>query len=84
MTPAEEARYKAGFTIAEAAQRARVSPKYLRAIERNGGCAYSLAMRLARLYRANATVFLTRPLERAETLNELKTRTKSTGKRKAV
>ncbi len=58
MTPAERARHCANLTIEEAAHRARVCVQYLRRVERSGDCSYVLAMRLARLYRCSANVFL--------------------------
>jgi transcriptional regulator with XRE-family HTH domain len=56
--PAAQAREAAGFTIEEAAKRARVCVAYLRRIERNGSCSFPLAMRLSRLYQCSANVFL--------------------------
>jgi transcriptional regulator with XRE-family HTH domain len=60
MTAAAIARMKAGLSLEEAAKRARVCSAYLRRIERSGGCSYPLAVRLARLYRCSANVFLYR------------------------
>src|SRR5579863_1246636 len=57
---ARDAREKAGLSVEEAAKRARVCVPYLRAVERRGGASYVLAMRLARLYRCSATIFLYR------------------------
>lgn len=58
MSPAQRARVNAALTIEEAARRARVCVSYLRRVERSGDCSYVLAMRLARLYRCSANVFL--------------------------
>ncbi len=54
----EQARLAAGLTVEAAAQRARIGPKYLRAIERRGSAPYVLAERLARLYRVPLDTFL--------------------------
>lgn len=58
MSEAVVARERVGLSIQEAARRARVCVPYLRAVERRGGASYVLAMRLARLYRCSATMFL--------------------------
>jgi transcriptional regulator with XRE-family HTH domain len=55
--PAEEARKRAGLTLNEAARRARITPAYLKRVERLGA-AYILARRLARLYACPIDVFL--------------------------
>lgn len=58
MNPAADARKRAGLELSEAAKRARVCVSYLRRVERSGDCSYVLAMRLSRLYRCSANVFL--------------------------
>lgn len=59
MTPAIQARQQAGLTLEQAAKQARIGIPYLRAIEKGrGACSYPLAMRLSRLYRCSANVFL--------------------------
>jgi transcriptional regulator with XRE-family HTH domain len=59
MTSAAQAREAAGFTLEQAAKKARICTSYLRAIEKGRGtCSYPLAMRLSRLYRCSANVFL--------------------------
>lgn len=60
MSEAANARNRAGLTIEDAAQKARVCTQYLRGIERGRGtyCSYPLALRLARLYGCSANVFL--------------------------
>ena len=54
---AREARLDAGLSLAEAARRARVSPAYLRRVEREGA-PYVLARRLASLYTCRIDLFL--------------------------
>lgn len=58
MTPAAQARKKAGLELTEAAQQASICETYLRRVEKSGGCSYPLAQRLSRLYRCSANVFL--------------------------
>jgi hypothetical protein len=58
MSEAAGARSRAGLTIEDAARQARVCVAYLRRVERSGDCSYPLAMRLSRLYRCSANVFL--------------------------
>jgi len=58
MSEAACAREAAGFSLEQATQSARICPAYLRRIERSGGCSYPLAMRLSRLYRCSANVFI--------------------------
>jgi hypothetical protein len=58
MSPARQAREKAGLGLEETARSARICVAYLRRVERSGGCSYPLALRLARLYRCSASVFL--------------------------
>lgn len=58
MSEAASARGRAGLSLEEAAHRARIGVSYLRQVERSGDCSYVLAMRLARLYRCSANVFL--------------------------
>lgn len=58
MSEAASARDRAGLTLEDAARRARIGVSYLRQVERSGDCSYVLAMRLARLYRCSANVFL--------------------------
>ena len=74
MTPAANARIRAGLDLSEAASRARVCVSYLRRVEKSGDCSYALAMRLARLYRCSANVFLysTKGSETPTTSNRLK------------
>jgi transcriptional regulator with XRE-family HTH domain len=57
---AVSARAAAGLTIEAAARRARVTPAYLRQIERRGGAPYALACRLSRLDGAPLDTFLKR------------------------
>lgn len=57
MNRATEARKAAGLTIAEAARLARVSPAYLRRVEREGA-SFVLAQRLARLYGVGIDAFI--------------------------
>lgn len=52
------AREAAGFTVEQAAQRARVTADYLRAVERKGAPPYVLACRLSRLYGCSLDLFL--------------------------
>ncbi len=52
------ARESAGFTLEQAARRARVCPAYLRRIEKRGWTPYVLAMRLSRLYQCPCSLFL--------------------------
>lgn len=64
---AQSARESAGFGLEEAARRARVSPDYLRRIERNGGAPFALACRLSNLYDGAPTdIFLRRKEDRDE------------------
>jgi transcriptional regulator with XRE-family HTH domain len=58
-TAAQAARVKTGLTIEEAARRARVSPRYLAVVERHGA-PFSLAERLAAIYRCPISTFLPR------------------------
>lgn len=58
MTAAERARESAGLTLERAAALARVSPRYLRAIERNSSAPFVLACRLANLYQSSLDIFL--------------------------
>ena len=58
MTSLTTAREKAGLSLEIAAKRAGCSVDYLRRIERGGGCAYPLAMRIARLYGISLNTFL--------------------------
>ena len=61
VTGALAARVKAGFTVNEAARRARIGPRYLRAIERSGKAPWVLARRLASLYACAVDIFSKRP-----------------------
>ena len=56
-SPASVARENAGLSLIEAARRARVSPSYLRQVERHGA-SYVLARRLAMLYGCSLNTFL--------------------------
>jgi transcriptional regulator with XRE-family HTH domain len=58
MTPAIQAREAAGYTLIQAARRARVSPIYLRRIEKHGKAPYVLACRLRALYGCSIHAFL--------------------------
>lgn len=58
MRPAMLARQRAGFTLAQAAKRARVGERYLRRIELHGNASFALARRLARIYRCPIDLFL--------------------------
>lgn len=57
---AAQARQKAGLTLQEAADRARVCVDYLRRLEKLGGFSWPLAQRLARVYGCGPEIFLTR------------------------
>lgn len=57
-SPATEARKRLGLTPEAAARQLRISPRYLRAVERGGGASYALAERAARLYQCDIAVFL--------------------------
>ncbi|MEP6757368.1 MAG: hypothetical protein ABJA67_17830 [Chthonomonadales bacterium] len=59
--PAEKARISAGLSLTQAANLARVCPKYLLAVERRGGASYRLATRLAKIYGVSANLFLYGP-----------------------
>lgn len=72
MTPAAQARQKAGLELAEAARQAGCCERYLRRIERSGGCSFPLAQRLARLYRCSANVFLMKMKQGSETPEQKK------------
>ena len=63
VTLARAARELSGFSLEEAAKRARISPRYLRRIEQRGA-PYVLARRLAALYQCPIDFFL--PLKRKE------------------
>ena len=69
--PAAAARERAGLTLEIAARRARVSPAYLRLVERTSA-PYSLAVRLARIYGCPLGVFLPtgRAVERSKGMAE--------------
>jgi len=58
ITTAFVARESAGYTIDEAANRARVGTAYLRQIERQGWAPYGLACRLSRIYGCSLSAFL--------------------------
>lgn len=58
MEPAGSIRTRAGLSLADAARAARISPGYLRRIERQGGAAWGLALRLARVYGCRPEHFL--------------------------
>lgn len=66
MTSLASAREAESLSIEEIARRAEISVEYLKRIENGiangGGCSisYPLALRLARLYRQSANVFLTK------------------------
>jgi transcriptional regulator with XRE-family HTH domain len=47
-----------GWSLQEAARRARVSPRLLREVERHGGASYALACRLGRLYQCRIDLWL--------------------------
>jgi len=55
--PAATARASAGFTLEQAAKRARITSAYLRQVEKRGA-SYSLAKRLAALYGCPIDTFL--------------------------
>lgn len=57
MTNAADARRAAGLTLEQAAKKARISPRYLRQVERHGAN-FALAELLAQIYRCEITVFL--------------------------
>lgn len=52
------AREKAGLTVEEAAEKARVGVQYLRQVERNGRASFALAQRLCALYQCRLDIFL--------------------------
>ncbi len=54
---AQAAREAAGLTLLQVAKRAHITPGYLAAVERDGGC-YSLAERLSRIYGCRMDDFL--------------------------
>ena len=60
MTTATRARESLGLTPEQAARRLRITPRYLRSIERNGNAPYALAERLSRLYNVPMHTFLYR------------------------
>ena len=57
-SPAIEARQRLGLSPEAAAQKLRISPRYLRSIERHGNAPYPLAERLSRLYGCPMQTFL--------------------------
>jgi transcriptional regulator with XRE-family HTH domain len=57
---ARAARESVGLTLEAAARRARVTPDYLRRVERHGA-SYVLARRLAALYNCPIDAFLPKP-----------------------
>lgn len=67
--PARKARESAGLTLAKAAKRARVAPKYLAWVERNGAC-YGLASRLSRVYSCRIDLFLPTKATNDETTHD--------------
>jgi len=75
------ARESAGLTIEAAAQRARVTPAYLRQIERHGGAPFALACRLARLYGAPLDTFLKRKESESERIRAAETASLLSGRR---
>ena len=60
-TPSTTARILAGYPVAAAAKRARVTPKYLRDCERAQSFSWALASRLARIYGCSLNLFLPQP-----------------------
>ena len=56
--PVPCAREAAGLTLEQAAQRARISAKYLGRIEKHGGASYALAQRLCVIYGCSLNLFL--------------------------
>lgn len=58
VSTASVAREIAGFTVAEAASRARIGAAYLRQVERQGWAPYGLACRLSRIYGCSLLAFL--------------------------
>lgn len=78
MTAAQQAREAAGLSIEQAACDAGCCTDYLRRIETGRGtCSYPLAMRLARLYRVSANVFLMKSREPSNTTRKESKREKS-------
>ncbi len=51
-------RERLGWTLEQAAHRARVCPIYLQRIEKHGRAPFVLAMRLSRLYSCDCHLFL--------------------------
>ena len=86
MSEATSARNRAGLTLEDAACQVRVCVSYLRRVERSGDCSYPLAMRLARLYRCSANVFLytNKGSETPTTSKSLKDPIKATNKEKPL
>lgn len=60
MTGPTAARLRAGLTLSQAASQAGITESHLRGVERGGGCAYALALRLSRLYACRAEELLSR------------------------
>ncbi len=58
MTTATQARQRLDLTPEAAARRLRITPRYLRSIEKNGNAPYPLAERMSRLYAVPMQVFL--------------------------
>lgn len=59
MTLARKARKAVGLTLEEAARQAGLSVSTVRRMETLGGGSYAHAVRLSRVYRTSANVFLT-------------------------
>jgi len=68
---AAQARQESGFSLTEAARRARVCPAYLRRIELHGKAPYVLATRLAHLYSCSVNLSLYAPPETTKAATEL-------------
>lgn len=58
MRTAAEVREAAGLSLEAAARRVRITPDYLRRVERRGCDSYALACRLSGLYGCRVDVFL--------------------------
>ena len=58
VTAAADARRRLGLSPEAAARKLRISPRYLRSVEKHGNAPYPLAERAARLYGVPMQTFL--------------------------
>lgn len=56
--PAEFARIQAGYSLEEAARKLKLSPRYLRHLERHGGAPPKTARRMSNLYHYPGNTFI--------------------------